>query len=462
MTWTGRIDRARGYLGLFLVGVLGWTADRLAGVRGMSIRGVASATPPTCRKEGSTMTLSARRFTETSTKTAAARFVAGAAAAALVLAGSAVSAEILGLVNYETKSAESLKTLKRPIAPPARKEGLAVIDLEPGSATFGRIVKDIELPGDTVAHHIFYNRDQSKAYITALGKPELRVIQMTDPNLAVKTVAIPDCQVGEDVVFSDDNRTWYVTCMGSDAVIVGDAVTDKPLRTIRVPLKYPHGIAIHNGIDRILVTSTVRASDLGDPGEAVGVIEASTGRWLGEVKVSTKPSPAKAAPVELLFVPGSNPPVAYVTNMYEGTLAALTWNPATKAFTFSQAFDFGPMKMGVPLEMYFTPDGRTMYVTTAKPGHLHLFDLGGNPAVPVHKKAIAAGEGAHHVAFTRDWKYAFVQNALLNLPGMSDGSITVIDLQKGDVVATVETLKETGYNPNSIVLLPRWNHLAGH
>ena len=407
------------------------------------------------------MTTDRNRLKRTSTKIAAAA-VAAILAVAPALTGGAAFAEILGLVNYETKSADSLKTLKRPIAPPARKEGLAVIDLEPGSPTFGKIVKNIDLPGDTVAHHIFYNRDQTKAYITALGKPELRVMDMKDPNLPVKMVPVPDCLVGEDVVLSEDNKLWYLTCMGSDAVIVGDAVSDKPLRTIKVPLKYPHGIAIHNGIDRILTTSTVRASDLGDPGEAVGVIEASTGKWLGEVKVSTKPSPAKAAPVEILFVPKSNPPVAYVTNMYEATLATLTWNPATKTFTFAQAFDFGPMKSGVPLEMYFTPDGKTMYVTTAKPGHMHIFDLGQGPAAPVHKKAIPAGEGAHHVAFTQDWKYAFVQNALLNLPAMSDGSITVIDLQKGDVVATVDHLKEAGFNPNSIVLLPRWNHLAGH
>ena len=395
-------------------------------------------------------------------QTIAALLVAGVAMVTLALTGRAAFGEILGLMNYETKSADSLKTLKRPIAAPARKEGLAVVDLEPGSRTFGQVVKNIELPGDTVAHHIFYNRDQSKAYITALGKPELRVIQMSDPNLAIKTVAVPDCQVGEDVVFSDDNKTWYLTCMGSDAVIVGNAVTDTPTRTIKLPLKYPHGIAVHNGIDRLLTTSTVRASDLGDAGEAVGVIEASTGRWLGEIKVSTKPSPAKAAPVEILFVPGSNPPVAYVTNMYEGTLAALTWDPGAKTFTFSQAFDFGPMKMGVPLEMYFTPDAKRMYVSTAKPGHLHVFDVGANPAVLTHKKAIPAAEGAHHVAFTKDWKYAFVQNALLNLPGMSDGSITVIDLEKGDVVATVESLKNEGYNPNSLVLMPKWNDLAGH
>ena len=41
---------------------------------------------------------------------------------------------------------------------------------------------------------------------------------------------------------------------------------------------------------------------------------------------------------------------------------------------------------------------------------------------------------------------------------MSDGSITVIDLGKGDVIGSVNTLKDQGFNPNSIVLLPQWNH----
>jgi len=57
---------------------------------------------------------------------------------------------------------------------------------------------------------------------------------------------------------------------------------------------------------------------------------------------------------------------------------------------------------------------------------------------------------------------AYVQNTLLNLPGMSDGSITVIDLKIEKVIGSVDTLKNMGYNPNSMVLLPRWNDPAGH
>ena len=381
---------------------------------------------------------------------------------ALALAPSLVSAQIHAMVNYETKSPESLKVLKTPIAAPARKEGIAIIDVDPKSKTFGQIVQDLELPGDLVAHHIFYNRDQTKAYITALGKPELRVMDMRTQPLALNTLAVPDCQVGEDVVFSQDNRRWFLTCMGTQAMIVGDAEADKPIQTVKLSKPYPHGIAIHDGIDRILVTSTVRASDLGDAGETITAIEASTGKVLDSYKVSKKASPAGEAPVEILFVPGAKTPVAYVTNMYGGSLWTASWNAQKKSFDVALAHDFSAQKAGVPLELYFSPKSDRMYVTTAKPGHLHIFDLKAGPAKPKLVKSIAVAEGAHHVAFTKDWRYAFVQNALLNLPGMSDGSITIVDLKEQKVIGSVDTLKNKGYNPNSIVLLPKWNHLAGH
>jgi len=173
-----------------------------------------------------------------------------AIAASLALLPSIASGEILAMVNYETKSPESLKSIKSPVAAPARKEGIAIIDVDPKSKAFGKIVQDIALPGDLVAHHIFYNRDHSKAYVTALGKEELRVIDMKKKPYAIgKVVAVPGCSVGEDVVFSDDARNWYLTCMGTQSVVVGDANKDVPLKTIKLATPYPHGIAIHNGID---------------------------------------------------------------------------------------------------------------------------------------------------------------------------------------------------------------------
>jgi len=360
-------------------------------------------------------------------------------------------AEILAMLNYESKREQTV-----------RREGIAIIDVDPKSEQFGQIVMDVPLPPDLVAHHIFYNQDASKAYVTALGQSVLYVMDMKKFPYRMKKVPVPECKVGEDVVFSGDTKTWYLTCMGSQNVIVGDATADRPIKAIPVPGTHPHGIAIHDGIDRILVTSTVHPPDLGDPGETVTVIEASTGKVLSSHKVSNKPSPSGEAPVEILFVPGSNPPVAYITNMFGGKLWAAVWAPAKKAFEFSQAFDFTPIGSGVPLEMYFNKKGDRLYVTTAKPGHFHIFDISQDPRKPKLLKTIPAAAGAHHVAFPLDERYAFVQNSLLNLPGMSDGSITVIDLVKGEVVASVDTLKSQGFNPNCIVLLPEWNYPAGH
>ena len=368
-------------------------------------------------------------------------------------------AEILAMMNYETKSKDSLKSLKLSGAV-ERREGIAIVDVDPASPNFGKWIADYPFPPDLIAHHIFYDRTQTKAYISALGKPQLHVMDLTENPYRISRIDILECQVGEDVIFSEDNSTWYLTCMGSHKVIVGSVQTDEIKQIIDLPAKYPHGLAVHSGIDRILTTSTVRPSDLGDPGEVVTVIQKSTGKVIG--KVSSKASPSGAAPVEILFMPGANPPVAYVTNMFGGSLWTLTWNSATQDFDAAEVFDFGTIKSGVPLEIYFNEPVTRMYVTTAKPGHMHIFDVSGDDGKPKLLKSLATGEGAHHIAFTKDWKLAFVQNTLLNLPGMSEGNVTVIDLKTETVVAQIDTLQNAGYNPNLIVLLPEWNAPAGH
>lgn len=354
------------------------------------------------------------------------------------------------MVNYETKPEHVF-----------RKEGIAIVDVDPESANFGKILVDMPLPPDLHNHHIFYNNDASKAYVTALGHGRMLVLDLTRFPYRQNTVSVSDCEVGEDIVFSEDGSKWYLTCMGSSVVIVGDALSDKPLQTIRTPKPYPHGIALHDGIDRILVTETIK-HDLTEPGETISVIEASTGKVLNTHKVSKKPSPSGEAPVEILFVPGSNPPVAYVTNMFGASMWAAVWNAEKKDFDVDMAVDLAPHSGGVPLEMYFNDAGDRMYLTTASPGQFHIFDIGQDPKRPKLLKSLPAAGGAHHVAFTKDGRYAFVQNNLLGLPGMSDASVTVIDMREEKVIKSLDTFKNQGLNPNLIVLLPQWNDPAGH
>ena len=357
------------------------------------------------------------------------------------------SAEILALLNYESKPDQ-----------PVRREGIAIMDIDPESRNFGKILMEIPLPADLVAHHIFFNRDRSKAYVTALGKSILHVVNLREFPYRLRAIDVPDCQMGEDLAVSEDNRTWYLTCMGSNNVIMGDAVLDRPMKAVSAAgpsaatIQYPHGIAIHNGIDRVLVTSTVKP-DMSDAGESITVMEAASGKVLSTHKVSSQPSPAKSAPVEVMFSPNSNPPAVHITNMLEGTLWAGQWNPSDKTFSFHQVDDFGPRQQGMPLEMLYNAKGDRLFVTTAKPGFVNLYD-NSDPGHPKFLKTIAAAAGAHHSVLSPDERYLFVQNSFLNLDGMSDGSITVIDLKADKILGSIDTLKSQGLNPNCIMLLP--------
>jgi DNA-binding beta-propeller fold protein YncE len=161
-----------------------------------------------------------------------------------------------------------------------------------------------------------------------------------------------------------------------------------------------------------------------------------------------------------MFAPKANPPVVHITNMFEATLWAGIWDPKTQSFSFNQVDDFGAREQGMPLEMLYNAKGDRLYVTTAKPGFVNLYD-NTDPRQPKFLQAIPAAPGAHHSVLSPDERYLFVQNSLLNLEGMSDGSITVIDLTKGKVLGSIETLKVQGFNPNCIMLLPNHFQQAG-
>lgn len=371
-----------------------------------------------------------------------------------LLAPLSANAEILAMLNYESKPNHTPRT-----------EGIAIIDVDPESKNFGKIMNDIPLPADLVAHHIFYNKAMSKAYITSLGNGVLHVMNMKPP-FVPKKIDLPDCQVSEDMVFSEDDKTWYLTCMGSSNVIVGDAQTDIQKSVISAKDKtafilYPHGIGLNDEIDRMIVTSTVNPTDLKDAGDSVTVIQASTGKVLSSHRLSEKPEFSGESPVEAVFLPHSK--MAYINTMFGGKLWTAIWNEEHKNFDFNPVFDFASVQQGVPLEIYFNDAHDRLYVSTANTGALNIFDISGDLKYhPKHLKTIATAGGAHHAVFSPNGRYAFVQNSFLNLPQMDDGSISVIDLHNQQKIASIDVLKDKGFNPNCIIMMPRWHHDDAH
>lgn len=364
--------------------------------------------------------------------------------------------EILAALNYETKPG---------VAP--RREGIAIIDIDPASPNFNKIVKDAPLPPDFVAHHIYFNQDRTKAYVTSLSRSVIAVYDVAKIPADPEIFPVPDCKVGEDMVFTADRKRWFLSCMGSSNVIMGDAQTNRTLAVIGAPkpapgepqhpfIEHPHGLTLNESLDLLVVTSTVDPADLSKAGETITLVQASSGKLLATQKVSEKPSPAAEAPVETAFVPRKAPQTAFVTNMLGGTLWSAVWREADKSFDLAKAYDFSAIGQGVPLEMEFNEAGDRLYVTTAKPGALNIFDIA-EPTKPKLFASIPAAAGAHHFVFSPDRRYAFVQNSLLNLPDMNDGSVTVIDLQANKVAGKIDVLQKAGFNPNCIILMPQWN-----
>ena len=56
------------------------------------------------------------------------------------------SAEQYALLNYESKPDQ-----------PVRREAIAIMDIDPASADFGKVLMEIPLPSNLVAHHILFN-----------------------------------------------------------------------------------------------------------------------------------------------------------------------------------------------------------------------------------------------------------------------------------------------------------------
>lgn len=109
----------------------------------------------------------------------------------------------------------------------------------------------------------------------------------------------------------------------------------------------------------------------------------------------------------------------------------------------------------------FNTAGDRAYVTTALPGHLNAFDIS-DPRAPRHLYAVEAAGGAHHLVFSPDGQRAYVQNSLINLPGMNDGSISVIDLAAGEKIGSIDTFKDAGLTINTIVLTAEAEDFHAH
>ncbi len=369
-------------------------------------------------------------------------------------------AEILAFVTYETRSEESLRALKLKIDLGPKENGVAVIDLDPASTNYGKILAEYPFPDGTSPHHQFYNPDKTKLYVTATVKQIIHVLDLTRQPYRVKRIDAPGCDRIDSMAFSETGDTWWATCIRTSKILVGDGNADKVVRVIDVGEAVPHGIAIRPEIDRLLVT------DLGQPTvgwrDSMLEIEASTGRILASRKLSGSTLGHGSAPALIRFSAKHDPPLAYITAMLggadkKGNLWIALWDKTSKRFEYEPVFDFRVTEGAIPLALKFTRSEKRLLVASASPGFLHIFDVATDPLRPRILATLPAGIGAHHIAITPDDKMAFVQNGVLNAPGFSHGGITVFDLEKLSVIDTIDTFPDRNLTTFHILLLPQWD-----
>lgn len=337
-----------------------------------------------------------------------------------------------------------------------QKDGLAVIDINPNSETFGDILQDAPVGEGVLMHHSYYNSDGSKLYNTALAGERLYRVNILDNTIFdITPIETGSCMVGEDMYFSKDGTKFYLTCMGSDNVMVFDAKTDQIINEISTNheqnqdafIKYPHGISADEKINRMIVTQTVSPA-LDDPQSGVTIVEYSTGKILSTIKLS-KNADTPSAPVEVMFHPEK--PIAYVTGMLDGTIWVLVWDEQTKSFEPKLVDDGTVREHTWPLGLSISPKGN-LYVVFASPGVVNEYSLQ-NPEQPELLRTLPAEPGAHHILFSEDGRYMFVQNNLLNLDGLNSGTISVVDLNTGTLTATLDDLVEQGMMIESMELI---------
>ena len=344
----------------------------------------------------------------------------------------------------------------RAIGETRHQDGLAIIDINPDSNTFGDVLQDVPVGKEVFVHHPFYNHDGSKLYNTALAGERLyRITLHEDTIFEVSPIDTGSCAVGEDMYFSKNGDRFHLTCMGSDNIIIFDGNEDKKMGEIFLSkeknpdsfVKHPHGISADETIDRMIVTETISPT-LDDPGTTVTVLEYSTGKILSNIEL-LQDEGTPSAPVEVQFHPKE--PIAYVSGMLDGTIWALIWDEDLQSFDSKLVDDAKTRDQNMPLDIAFGPYGN-MYVSFANPGVVNEYSLE-NPEQPKLLRTLPAQQGAHHVLFSPDNRYMFVQNNLLNLDGINAGTISVIDFKSGDLITTMDDFVEDGMMIESLDLL---------
>jgi DNA-binding beta-propeller fold protein YncE len=356
-------------------------------------------------------------------------------------------------------------------------DGVALIDLDPDSPDFGKIIQQVEMGQGVLPHHLYFNRDQSKLYNTTLGGERLYEVGLQKDAAGFPTITkitpidVGDNYVGEDMYFTQDGSRFYMTFMagkGADrdgSIGVFDAKTNELLEVIHAPeaadpasdqpfILYPHGISANEELGLLMVTSTQHPEEKG-AGNTVTTIDLQTNQPIKTQLVADSKEDI-SVPVEVMMLRDGLPPFALASTTLGGDIWIAAYNASAKSFDdFVKVIDGEKEGLGVALEFYIHTSHagqKELYVSFGVPGVINVYALDALPQLPL-KRTLPAGAGAHHMTFfeTRlGREVVVIQNNLLNIEGLNAGTLMVVDIHTGETLKTLDMKSDYGLMPESI------------
>ena len=310
---------------------------------------------------------------------------------------------------------------------------LAVVDFDPASAGYGKVVSSLPLPGEGATgnepHHVGLSADGKTLACGGLlsvlkGQKEVFFFDVSNPaKPSFLSASDPPKSSVTDEFYPLANGGFLVTMMGGPAgmhpgrvveynaarEIVAEHPSEPPMDGFD-----PHGISVRPEknlmvtSDFICPASTLAATpgDLGLRG-SVRVWDFAGRKILRSIML-----PSAGGTIDVRLIPRDSAGRAYTAGMIDDKLYLLD----TTAGTAKPVFDFSSItKGGWPQLIRMTADGKRLFITMNMAGKVAMLDTT-DPASPKLLKALDLGKdsGPHYLALTHDEKRLVVSDYFLN------------------------------------------------
>ena len=358
------------------------------------------------------------------------------------------------------------------------QDGVALLDLNPESADFGRILQRKSIGEGVLPHHLYFNRSQERLYTTALGGEMLyEVIRDNGADGVPRITRFEPIDtggnlVGENMYFTEDGSRYYVTFMGGlggdngGSVGVFDAETNELLETITAPapadrsidepfILFPHGISANEELGIMMVASSVHPDLVTELGNTVTAIDMETNEATRTYRVADAPDDPSGT-TEVFILRDDFPAYALAATVIGGDIWVAPYDETTGAFAgFEKQIEGEDTGLGAALEFYIHTNHHgeaELYVSFGAPGVVNVYSLDDLPELTL-RRTLPAAPGAHHLAFfttESGRELMVVQNNLLNFDGLNAGTLMIVDIETGEVVETVDLPASHSLLPESI------------